>query len=338
MGFDVAINNGECNDGNRIVNSVKAAYLYADRVRVYDYCCLQDITEEEFIRKRAKNDSPNEVIRAIVETDYAIDNLSVMESFISAYQRELNNEQYKRKKYLEDLDKMGIDCIDIGRDLTSFYHLSDLVNTVASRFIEDKGFKILNDQKAIDSNKLESFSILAPTALSDYVFSTLPGFEDATIDEIIDIRKELNKYIIPYRSAVLRMAERIKTIPNTDSFQQECAYLYFQEIEPQVASINSAIQDNNVFKNIAKKVITNKETWVSLGALTMAFATTGDIANAVTVGTAVAFGGHSIADGIIKSIEEKKKIKDKEMYFLYESGKKLAELQQKKKDFYMYYD
>ena len=80
-----------------------------------------------------------------------------------------------------------------------------------------------------------------------------------------------------------------------------------------------------MFKNIAKSVITEKETWVGAGALIAGLATSGDIASAISMGTAVMMGGLSVSKGITKTMEENKKIKENEMYFLYEAGKKLRE-------------
>ena len=37
MNFEVAIYNTLCVDEIRVLNSIKAAYLYADKVRVYDH-------------------------------------------------------------------------------------------------------------------------------------------------------------------------------------------------------------------------------------------------------------------------------------------------------------
>ena len=55
----------------------------------------------------------------------------------------------------------------------------------------------------------------------------------------------------------------------------------------------------------------------------MAVATTGDIANAVSIGAATALAGLSITEGIVSTLEEKKKIKDNEIFFLYEAGQRL---------------
>ena len=52
MGFDVAIYNAGCRDGKKVVDSIKAAYLYADKVRVYDFFPMLDSIQEQLLKLR----------------------------------------------------------------------------------------------------------------------------------------------------------------------------------------------------------------------------------------------------------------------------------------------
>lgn len=357
MGLEIAIYNGQSRDGNKVVNSVKAAYLYADIVRVYDFNIPNGIRRGEKLydkyldREKHLQEVEPEVLdkypwfehgseeqlmklsleelkwlddklnKIILGQRMTIDRLAYIKEFNEIQGcRNRNNEQYTSEKYQRELTRMGIEYLvpEIG-----VFKLDQAYNNLCSRYFDDKGFKLINDRTFLEKKGLEESSVWTPGYLSEYYISTLPGFEDATMDEIKDIRRELNEHIVPYRSAIIKMAEEIKVLPETESFQQECLSLYLRDIEPKVAAIKAAIDDNNVFKNTAKKIITNKETWVSIGALATAFATTGDIANAVSIGTATALGGLSIAQGVVSTLEEKKKIKDNEMFFLYEIGRRL---------------
>lgn len=347
MGLDIAIYNGNCTDGKKIINSIKSACLYADNVRLYDNVfplnlsddgiSLQaklEIDVQELIKLDPFDVIPNYRLIVLPENiNHSTEGMKVTISKKSFYLckfikelREVDFSDYSWEQCVKKFEKMGVHYIipifqtQLGKD--AHVDLLDYVKLM-NQFLDDKGFKILNDIDDLSPQSSHPTSMWSPAYLSEYVISTLPGFENATLDEIADIRGELDKYVIPYRAAILRMAQTIKEIPSTDSFQRECMTLYLREIEPQVAAINAAVLDNNVYMNIAKKVITNKETWASIGALVTAFATQGDIANAVGIGTAAAFGGLSIAQGIMSTLEEKKKIKENEMFFLYEAGQRL---------------
>lgn len=348
MGLDIAIYNGMSGEGQKIINSIKSAYLYSDHVRVYDFFLPLNIDRDSILSLIPDNPDARELIRLITDNidddffswdkilpenmDYHTAmkilcdelNKNIMKNhFIQSYSLgELRDRDFSDNSWeqcVKKLKKMGVRYIAPLSETELGYHVS--YPTI--QFLNDKGFKVINDTSILPIMSLHPTSIWSPAYLSEYVVSTLPGFEDATLDEIVDIREELDKYVIPFRAAIIKMAQTIKEVPNSDSFQRDCMTVYLREIEPQVAAINAAIDDNNVFKNIAKKVVTNKETWASVGALVTAFATTGDIANAVSIGAATALAGLSITEGIVSTLEEKKKIKDNEMFFLYEAGQRL---------------
>ena len=356
MGFDIAIYNGFTEDVNKVVNSVKAAYLYADKVRVYDHIIplgfntdeirAESMEERVYHDKYRVFDDPSNFgpyefdangklqkiadplsYKAFLDIHKKCTNILEDRSYINLCEnlecrRKNNSSSYSTLIYQKELSRINVELVTpINERRLSPYSLVELSFQFNDKFVEDKGFKILNDH-LYKANTLIP-SMWTPTVLSEYSISSLPGFEDATVDEIIDIKKELEKYIIPYRAAMLRIAQDIKEIPGTESFQRECLLLYLSEIEPKVASINAAIIDNNVFKNIAKSFLTEKETWVSIGAMVVALSTSGNIASAISMGAAVAMGGLSMSKGITKTMEERRKIKDNEMYFLYETGNKL---------------
>ena len=360
MGFDIAIYNGYSGDGNKVINSVKAAYLYADEVRVYDNLIpigfnVDEIKkyneeEKEYSIKYQVND-PYYLEVYELEDDGKIQKISDLNSkkykeflllhgkYISRMEdrsyineceridlwRKKANSSYSALTYQEKMSKLGVKFIlpanESRPDRNSLYELALQLPLV---FMEDSGFKVLN-QEPYNIETIVT-SMLTPSALAEYTISTLPGFEEASIDEIKDIRRELDKYIIPYRAAMLNMAQTIKDIPDTESLQRECVTVYLREIEPKVHAINAAIKDNNVFMNIARSLITEKETWIAAGALVAGFSTTGDIASAISMGTAVALGGISISKGITETMEELRNIKKNEMYFLYGTTEKLREL------------
>ena len=237
--------------------------------------------------------------------------------------REKSFEKYNREIYLRDLTRMGVEFIypkistDPGitwRQIDSFYN----------RLTNDSGFKLINS----DLGYLNNASIVTrnfPSYLSEYAITALPSFEEATIDEIIDIKKELEKYIIPYRIAIIEMAQQVREIPDSESLQQECERLYNSLIDGKVQAINEAIRDNNVFKNIASTAATSGTLWAGISTLSLAVAANTEIEKTLA-SIAISLAGYSIVNGLKTTWDNEKKIKHNEMYFLYETGKKLRNL------------
>lgn len=337
MDFEVAIYNGGCVDGRKIVNSVKAAYLYADKVRIYDYSVplgyqIDNLKKENkrFVKPYYGhassisgffNDDRAYIKAGFPNRDaYVLDYLRVY-IYSALFSQELREhyKNYDRKNYHNMLANLGVELIepeivfpDTGDQIMQ--KLEDFIN----RFEADKGVRMFNRPE--DINDRLSLKEQFPSYLSEYAISKLPCFENASVDEIVDIRMELDAYIVPYREAIIKISNSIAEIPNSESLQQECATLYLDEIEPKVAAIKEAVRDNNVFKNIFRSALKSELGWTGIGAIAAAIATRENVASSLGIASTVALGGYSITNGISTTIDNEEKIQKNEMYFLYEAG------------------
>ena len=320
MSFEVAIYNAGCDDGKRVIDSIKAAYLYADKVRVYDF-----LYSEYFDKTLVANEQSRQFRSRI---DYGIPGFNTAEIVADSFSRvtnnmhhlrQQNNSRYNKKQYRTDLNRLGIKLIAPKVNANNLGRINEVFREFVVRCRKDPGYKLFNSYpryKGVDS---QISSLLVTALLSEHAISKLPGFENASIDEMIDIRDELDGYIVPYRNAIVDMSRKINGIQDKESLRQECVTLYLNEIEPRVAAINEAVRDNNVFKNIARSAITSELGWTGIGSMAVAIATKGDISNAL-MSTAIAVGGYSITKGIKITQERKKELQENELYFLYEAG------------------
>lgn len=64
-----------------------------------------------------------------------------------------------------------------------------------------------------------------------------------------------------------------------------------------------------MFKNIAKNDFADQKTWAAIGPLITAFASGGELVEAIGIGVAFALGGTAISKGIADAIEASKKFK-----------------------------
>ena len=348
MNFEVAIYNTLCVDEIRVLNSIKAAYLYADKVRVYDF--LYPFAFESFVQaveKKSKADGKefSDVARegiAKLREDKANNRNLLMNDFSSylyTQMRDVDWESlidyvssvkstnkraaldrlYNEKIYEKELGRLGIDRI-----IPFVYPLlgnADLqIKEFDERFRNDTGFKLFNNYSKEHQIKDSSPSILAPSYLSEYAISKLPCFEKASVSEIIDIRDELDRYIVPYRTAIVEMAQEIKNIPDSESLRHECAAIYLNKIEPKVLEINAAVHDNNVIKNIAASIMGTQLDWFDIGAMAIVIAKSHNVYETM-LESCIAPLGRAIAGGIKTTLENDERIREEnEMYFLYEAG------------------
>lgn len=353
MSFEIAIYNAGCCDGAKVINSIKTAYLYADAVRVYDNTITEgteelrpDLTFSSYVEnnrkaitlseKRLKEGITPEEEKILFDAHFdilAFCNIEIIRSYdmtarVDNQIREVTSNQYVFTEYETDLKRMGIDFIVPEINVSDLETSAKRVRDFSKKYRNDEGFKLVNSFPIELKDAIVRPSVFAPAYLSDYAISTLPGFENATIDEIIDIRRELDKYIVPYRNAVVKMAGSINGITDMKELQQECKILYLKDIQPQVNAINAAIGDNNVFKNMAYDVALDPGIWAATAGIVFALANKGDITNALSLMAAPVIGA-TIPSTIKRVIdyEENKKVKENEMFFLYETGKQLKRKQ-----------
>lgn len=186
------------------------------------------------------------------------------------------------------------------------------------------------DEHLIDLSEIEKTRI-THAGLADNYIQRLPSFEQASIDEIIDIKKELSNPVVRFRSKMLSYAQKIKSQPWNADFKSECSLLFDKEVAPAILEIEEATKDNCFMKNLGKKFFTDKGAWKTTGGLVFSIAATGVLTTFTNVATAEPMGiiaGGSIATTKIAQafseyIQNKKKIERNDLYFYYKAGKLL---------------
>lgn len=167
--------------------------------------------------------------------------------------------------------------------------------------------------------------------LSDNLIQRLPSFEESTIDEILDIRKELDPSLVRYRAKVLSYSDSIQAMPWDDTFESECSELYYTEVAPAVQEIAELTAENSFIKNLGYVVVTNGDFLRTVGGLVCSVAAGGVIGafnSAISTDKAVlstggAWAATKIAETFYEHQKNKREIKKKDLYFYYQAGEKL---------------
>ena len=166
---------------------------------------------------------------------------------------------------------------------------------------------------------------------ADNYIQRLPSFSEATVDELVDIKSELNQPLIRFRSKMLSYSEALQSMPWDNDFEQECDLLYDKEVAPALLEIEECTKDNSFIKNLGKKFFTDEGFWKSTGGLVIGVAAGGVISSfndiLSTEQGMLAAGGAIAATKIASAYSEyrknKKDIQRKDLYFYYKAGKEL---------------
>lgn len=184
----------------------------------------------------------------------------------------------------------------------------------------------------INISDIDKFKV-GHAGLTDRLLLKLPSFEFAEVNEILDIRKELEKPLLKFRGKTIEYTENIQTLPWDKDFEDECYILYNKEIVPSILEIEETITDNNILKNLGVKVMTDSSMLGNISGLVVGVAAAGAIttfSNAIAADKAMLATGGAWAISKIASAYNEYKIKAKEverkdLYFYHKAGRNLID-------------
>lgn len=146
------------------------------------------------------------------------------------------------------------------------------------------------DTNILDFSKTDK-EVIRHAGIANNVLATLPTLEKASIDEILDFKKELKVPLDNFRAAIYDFTERITSMPWDDDFKYDCIKLYDTEVVPKVNEINELSSETSVLKNFGSRVLADGEERKKLG-----YAGAGLIAT-ITTGTDI-----STALGVLENL------------------------------------
>lgn len=107
--------------------------------------------------------------------------------------------------------------------------------------------------------------IIRHAGVANNILSTLPTLEQASVDEILDFKKDMQVPLSNFRTAIYGFTEKITSMPWDDDFCYECIKLYDTEVMPRVNEINELSSETNVLKNFGSKVLNDEDERRKLG-------------------------------------------------------------------------
>lgn len=162
-------------------------------------------------------------------------------------------------------------------------------------------------------------------SFSNLLMYNLPSFDMMSVDEIVDIKKELNNSVIRFRSKTLEFSNKINAIPWDKDFESECQLIYDKEVLPEIIGIDEQVKSNSFIKNLGLNFVSDKNFLKTTGGLVIGVASSGVIESMLNVGkidTALMLtGGACIINKVANEYQSYKKeakiIENKDLYFYY---------------------
>lgn len=152
----------------------------------------------------------------------------------------------------------------------------------------------------------------------------LPLFEAASIEEILDIRRELAAHIARFRAAVIEFADAVQPAVWDDGFPHEAERLYRREVAPTVADIADAIAATGPLRALVSRYADRPgllTPFVPALAVGLAEASAGIELGAL--GLASGFLAANAAHAWWLDRDARREIEGHQLFFYYAAGKRL---------------
>ena len=165
------------------------------------------------------------------------------------------------------------------------------------------------------------------SALASDLLERIPFFEDATIDQVLEIRSELERSLIRFRGAIISFSETIKSAAWDKDFPLDADNIFRKDVAPAILDIEDATKSNKVIINIIRGLAERPLTMVSGSAIGLAISTFSGLPEAVafSIGASTALS-IIIYDAYKEWTDKNLSIQQNAMYLYYRANKKMEKL------------
>ncbi len=116
--------------------------------------------------------------------------------------------------------------------------------------------------------------VLTHAGIATNILMTLPTLEEASVDEILDFKKDMSLPLANFRKAIYGFAESVTSCPWDENFLYDCLKLYNTQVLPKVEELNELSSETSVLKNFGRKVLADEEIRKNAKYLTGGLVTT----------------------------------------------------------------
>ncbi len=164
-------------------------------------------------------------------------------------------------------------------------------------------------------------------AIVSNMFLKLPALDFLSIEQLLEIRETLKKYLINFRKAIYEFSTKINCSQWDEGFEYEINKIYNAEVLPQIEELQQRIKENSLIEKVLKENYIDKSFWITLvGTVEMALSDTNMLLQAITSAT---FIGSTICNTVRSSYnyyETNEEIKKNTMYFYYKANSEMDKI------------
>jgi hypothetical protein len=226
---------------------------------------------------------------------------------------------------------LEIDPIASGEEFSVEILMQQFIDALAATLAGGITYPLFDDATGSLVGAHIAEGLIEPTPLSEArgkqvtaasgLMSRLPAFPRASVSEILDIRRELEKPLIGFRAGMIEMARMMDQPVYEEGFQEEVEQVYVEYVAPALAEIAEAIDANTYLRRLVGNAIGDMKTLVT-GVLTLGLTRAADLPPLIAAGAASATVA---AKAAWEKSQEARRISGHQFYFLYRTAELLRD-------------
>jgi hypothetical protein len=149
----------------------------------------------------------------------------------------------------------------------------------------------------------------------------LPAFPPASVAEILDVRRELQRPLVRFRAAMVQIGRTINAASHEEEFRSEVERIYREEVGPAIEELRDAVETNKyLWRLVGQTLKEDLPKWLGAGVLALAVTPTKHVDDLIVAGATVA---QPAVRAAWEKIVSSRAIRRHQYYFLYETDTRL---------------
>jgi hypothetical protein len=213
--------------------------------------------------------------------------------------------------------------------------VEEFLDSITAALSEGKTYPLFDDstgqlvKSAINEGLItplsSSISRAKQVGLTADLFNRLPLFDNATVKEILVIRKELDAPLVRFRAAVVGFSRDILSASWDDEFPYEADQVFLERVEPAILELEEVIKSNKVISELVDSLTKKPLLLAAPSALGVFLSSIGNLPDITRTALSLTAGATVIALDVVKAYREKREETERNsLYFYYKVGKVLS--------------
>lgn len=161
--------------------------------------------------------------------------------------------------------------------------------------------------------------------LAGDLLKRLPLFDQATVDEVLDIRRELERPLTRFRGAVVQFSGDIRSTSWDKDFPPEAEKMFYRDVGPAILDIEDAVKSNKLLASILRKFVDKPMVLPTGSIFTLVISQLSSLPNEIALSLGVGISSAAIIyDAYREWKQEKQVIEQNQLFFYYEAQKRLS--------------